>query len=1039
MKRLLLLFSIILLTSAIRSFSQDISPLPSVTVKKLISPNTPVFYYNTADSALWVFKGETGWLRIATNQQLIKYYVPYIGANKDVDLGIHRILAKGQLIPLFNGACVVPTIADNGDGSITVGNGEYHLSTRTDGKGTNNYIISGGVFSLTDNAQNYLVADYNGGTPIVRVISDVNLINETTIVPIFSVYRSGTVLHSQNWDALGVALANKVHQSIVKTQRYRRESGLGLSEVATRYLSVGSGRVWVGAVPVDIASVLTSTDNLRLYYHSGGVWTLSVQTQYNNTQYDNGTNLVNLTANRYAVNWIFRGIENQKHVYVVLGRGDYTLAQAQEAVLPAIPTVISSHAALVGKLIVQNGATTATSIQSAFDVQFSTATPNAHNDLTGRDVADVHPAGSITFSPTGTYTATTVADGLKQIDEKTPDRSVTNEGQLSTVGTTNNATIQSNTSGSNVLNIKGAGINVASASGNNITITGTEVDGSTTNEIQTLSTSSSGTTRTITISSGNSVGIDVADNDNSSTNEIQDISTNGNAGNLTISSGSTLNLNVNDADASITNEIQAPTRVGDLIGLTQTTTTIDISDKAPASGSGSYIWNGTSQQPTSNYNVSGYGIHGDYIQATTAKLTNLTDGYLPYHIGDASGLGDSPIYTNGIHIGINTNNPLSPFDLRYLNTKTNTSRSAVMSLYSNEVSNQFGLVVTAIGASNNVDRVISLQTQEAGIVNGGILALQDAGGKVAVGYSTNSEIGDNSFAVNGNTFISGNNKLGGYLLFNGTAISEPTNAFNYTQIKIQPLSGNKDAVFQFRPSGSATNSVMEFYHSSSVDANRFVIKNQGGAMKIGSDAINGDIDIIQSNNTKSTFLANGDFRVNNLSGAGTRLVTALSDGTLSTTTSSGGATNLTTSQTTSTVTVNSDTGTDALIPAATQSLAGVLNTVDKTKIDNIWNTSVQSLSGTTVTMTWTSGINATISLTGTTTLTISAMPDGGEAQIEVTNGSSSYTFNLNGDTGYTTEVIMGNNATINTTISSHTTVIIWRRGSILYYGFVYNN
>jgi len=154
---------------------------------------------------------------------------------------------------------------------------------------------------------------------------------------------------------------------------------------------------------------------------------------------------------------------------------------------------------------------------------------------------------------------------------------------------------------------------------------------------------------------------------------------------------------------------------------------------------------------------------------------------------------------------------------------------------------------------------------------------------------------------------------------------------------------------------------------------------------------------------------------------------------------SGGATNLTYSTTTSTLTVISDTGTDATLPSATQSNAGVLNTVDKTKIDNIWVTTPQSLSGTTVTMTWTSGINSSITLTGTTTLTIEGMPDGGEAQIEVTNGASAYTFNLNGSTGYTTEVVMGNNATINTTISSHTTVVIWRRGSTLYYGFVYNN
>lgn len=45
----------------------------------------------------------------------------------------------------------------------------------------------------------------------------------------------------------------------------------------------------------------------------------------------------------------------------------------------------------------------------------------------------------------------------------------------------------------------------------------------------------------------------------------------------------------------------------------------------------------------------------------TAKLTNLTGGYLPYHVSDAAGLANSPIYTDGSNIGIgkNPNVPLS--------------------------------------------------------------------------------------------------------------------------------------------------------------------------------------------------------------------------------------------------------------------------------------------------------------------------------------------------------------------------------------------
>jgi len=115
---------------------------------------------------------------------------------------------------------------------------------------------------MTDQSSNYIVADYNSGNPYIHVITDVTLINETTIVPIYSIYRSGNYLHTQNWDALGLALSNKIHQSIVKTQRYRRESGLILSEYTSHYLNLSTGRVWTGAVPITLDAIASSTDNL---------------------------------------------------------------------------------------------------------------------------------------------------------------------------------------------------------------------------------------------------------------------------------------------------------------------------------------------------------------------------------------------------------------------------------------------------------------------------------------------------------------------------------------------------------------------------------------------------------------------------------------------------------------------------------------------------------------------------------------------------------------------------------------------------------
>ncbi len=68
-------------------------------------------------------------------------------------------------------------------------------------------------------------------------------------------------------------------------------------------------------------------------------------------------------------------------------------------------------------------------------------------------------------------------------------------------------------------------------------------------------------------------------------------------------------------------------------------------------GGGNVLINTTTDNLTDKLQVNGS------VQATTAKLTNLTDGYLPYHISDASGLGDSLLYVlnnNELIVGNNT-------------------------------------------------------------------------------------------------------------------------------------------------------------------------------------------------------------------------------------------------------------------------------------------------------------------------------------------------------------------------------------------------
>jgi len=111
------------------------------------------------------------------------------------------------------------------------------------------------------------------------------------------------------------------------------------------------------------------------------------------------------------------------------------------------------------------------------------------------------------------------------------------------------------------------------------------VDQSTTNELQTISTS--GTAGNITLSNGGgTLNLNVNDADASTTNELQTISTSGTAGNITLSNGGgTLNLNVNDADASTTNELQNLSLSGQSLGISSGTgVTLPIVDVVAGSG-----------------------------------------------------------------------------------------------------------------------------------------------------------------------------------------------------------------------------------------------------------------------------------------------------------------------------------------------------------------------------------------------------------------------------------------------------------------------
>lgn len=213
-------------------------------------------------------------------------------------------------------------------------------------------------------------------------------------------------------------------------------------------------------------------------------------------------------------------------------------------------------------------------------------------------------------SPTNGQVLTYVSGNSRWEAATVADQSATNELQTLSVAT-NTATL-SNSGGS--VTIAGGGINTVGTAGSTITVTGTEVDGSTTNELQTLSVatntatlSNSGGSVTIAggginsaSTTGSTITITGTEVDGSITNEIQQIDT--------------FSLSGQTLSASLSSDGVAPSTVTlPVVGITAGT------NVTVSSTGGNFTINSTGGSSLSG--VTGYVPH--FNSTTTIDTTGL--------------------------------------------------------------------------------------------------------------------------------------------------------------------------------------------------------------------------------------------------------------------------------------------------------------------------------------------------------------------------------------------------------------------------------
>jgi hypothetical protein len=244
---------------------------------------------------------------------------------------------------------------------------------------------SDGIPALANNDTNYIVIEYNGGSPKYNVYDNDAIVDDSSVVLFMVVYRVDNFIHTLEFGNQGAGLANKLNDRFIMTDRFGYESGLALGlSGSTGIVTLTAGVAWNGPNRQSLASLNSQDDIFFKNFHSGGTWVYTTTGDtINNTYYDDGTDIVSATAGKYLTNWYFRGQEINDHLYEVYSTNEYdSVALAQLSTEPILPELITSHAILLGRIIVLVGANTGLT-ESAFVTTFQSTNVTAHNDLNG--------------------------------------------------------------------------------------------------------------------------------------------------------------------------------------------------------------------------------------------------------------------------------------------------------------------------------------------------------------------------------------------------------------------------------------------------------------------------------------------------------------------------------------------------------------------------------------------------------------------------------------------------------------------------------
>ena len=235
---------------------------------------------------------------------------------------------------------------------------------------------------MTDHATNYVFADWNNGTPVYGVTTDSNNVVGLARATCWVVSREGNTIWTIDNREYNVDSVNKINTRQNKTDKFKHElGGVILSASGTRNIKITAGNFWSGLTLNQVPAFDTSGTDRFTYAstaNSGSTWTYTTgQAAISNTQYNNvASGLASITVSNYGVFWIYEMLNSPATLMVLYGQGDYTKANAFSSQEPVIkPAILTGGGVLIGRIIIQQGASSFIDLTSTFVQQFPNFNP----------------------------------------------------------------------------------------------------------------------------------------------------------------------------------------------------------------------------------------------------------------------------------------------------------------------------------------------------------------------------------------------------------------------------------------------------------------------------------------------------------------------------------------------------------------------------------------------------------------------------------------------------------------------------------------